>query len=79
MSNKNRSLFAMVTTSTIKYALVVVICIAFLTGCEEHAIHGRNYPSIDTKTVTRITEEGATFNGEILATGTDGISDHGFL
>jgi hypothetical protein len=68
----------MVTTSTIKYALVV-ICFIFLTGCEEHAIHGRNYPSMDTKTVTKINEEGATFNGEILATGTDGISDHGFL
>jgi len=50
-----------------------------ISGCEDSEVETRSYPVIDTKTVTDINSDGATFNGDVLNAGESGISDHGFV
>lgn len=59
--------------------LLSVILAVFLISCGEKEDGSRSYPSLDTKPVTAIDANGATFNAEILVAGTAGISDHGFV
>ncbi|MBL0739859.1 IPT/TIG domain-containing protein [Chryseolinea lacunae] len=60
--------------------LLLVISAIFLFRCGDTDVNEtRPYPSLDTKPVSSVDANGAIFTGEIIATGTGGISDHGFV
>ncbi len=60
-------------------SLIFIILLVSLSNCEEEKREPRSYPRLNTLPVTNITENGATFRGEIYSEGTEKITEHGFI
>lgn len=58
--------------------LFSVIILPFLYSCEDEPIK-RDYPKVRTLEITNITENGATFVGEVYEEGNVVITEHGFV
>jgi N-acetylneuraminic acid mutarotase len=58
---------------------VVALAAVISITCKENGMVTRSYPSLDTKSVTEINANGATFNAEILTIGNSGVVDFGFV
>lgn len=66
----------------LKYiALIIIITLTMLLlyRCEEVKPQPREYPRLKTQDVSEISEAGATFNAELYSTGTELITQHGFV
>ncbi len=59
--------------------LIFIILLVSLSNCEKEKAQPREYPRVNTFAVTNITENGATFKGEIYSAGTEPITEHGFV
>ena len=59
-------------------AILAALPVVLITCGDNDEITPRPYPSVKTKEVSRITSEGATFEGELVSL-SDGVIDHGFL
>lgn len=58
--------------------LIILILTVTVLGCTEEEVTSRDYPRVDTKEVTSVTESSAVFSGEIFFS-TSEILDHGFI
>jgi N-acetylneuraminic acid mutarotase len=68
----------MISRIRLNILLIIFLLLALIT-CKEDEVAERLYPSIDTREVTEINQNGAKFNAEILSFGNSEISDHGFV
>lgn len=63
------------------YSLILIttfsLCLA--TACENEELEQRPYPRMKTLAVNNITEQGATFNAEILLDGVEDVVEYGFV
>lgn len=65
-----------------KYALKLFFAFSFfsaIVGCDELEVTSRDYPRINTLTVTEITTEGVRFNAEVIFRGDFEVITHGFV
>jgi hypothetical protein len=58
---------------------IFIILLFNLSSCEEEKPEPRTYPRVNTFPVINITENGATFRGEIYEAGTEPITECGFV
>lgn len=63
----------------LRTTLSVLLLTSFLISCKEEERLARDYPLVSTKSVTEITEEGVTFNGEVGELNYNEIIDYGFV
>lgn len=63
-----------------RFFFIIIIALNFiLTTCSKENEEEREYPRVNTLEVKEISQNGATFEANIYAEGSEGIIDHGFV
>ena len=64
---------------SVGYVILFALTFFVLIKCEDETMKPRDYPRLNTKPVSDISAEGATFNAELYTQGSSDIIEHGFV